>query len=410
MTVLWPRKPFKLVMQKRFAGEWGGEEGTSELDIPCIRVADFNRLQNVVTDRVPTVRSVNLKTAQAKHLQPHDILIEKSGGGDKTPVGTPILYLGSEKAICSNFIEVVRLQPGHDPRFWTYTLISSYEMGNTRRFINQTTGIQNIDSQRFYDQVFPVPPLKTQQRIADYLDRETAEIDAVVADLDRYVELLEKRRLEMIRCKTQFDERGTEWRRCATQLVFRSIGSGTTPKKDLGYYTPSGSENGIPWITTSELREEVVHETRMQVSRKALEELASLQIHPAGSVAIAMYGATIGRLGILGIPSTTNQACCVFSRPEGIDPKFFFYSLWADRDILIRHSSGGGQPNISQGLMQRWKTPLPPLSTQHKIVKTLDRETTEIDSLIADSTSLRDLLLKRRSVLISEVVTGRKQV
>lgn len=312
-----------------------------------------------------------------------------------------------------------------DGKFWTVDTMY-YAVPNTDRCrgkylyywattipfktIATNTALPSVTSMDLSQLYVPLPPLETQQRIADYLDRETAEIDAAVADLDRYVELLKKRRLEMIRCKTQFDERGTEWRRCATQLVFRSIGSGTTPKKDLGYYTPSGSENGIPWITTSELREEVVHETRMQVSRKALEELASLQIHPAGSVAIAMYGATIGRLGILGIPSTTNQACCVFSRPEGIDPKFFFYSLWADRDILIRHSSGGGQPNISQGLMQRWKTPLPPLSTQHKIVKTLDRETATIDSLISESTKLRDLLLKRRSVLITEVVTGRKKV
>src|SRR5699024_8540505 len=194
MTAELPSKSFKLIIKKRFAGEWGAEEGTSEVNIPCVRVADFDRARNVVSDDVPTIRSISKRTAKAKQLRNQDILIEKSGGGDKTPVGTPILYLGSENAICSNFIEVVRLRSGHDPRFWTYVLISSYESGNTRRFINQTTGIQNIDSQRFYDQVFQVPALETQQRIADYLDRETAEIDAAVADLDRYVELLEKRK------------------------------------------------------------------------------------------------------------------------------------------------------------------------------------------------------------------------
>ncbi|MGV3153120.1 MULTISPECIES: restriction endonuclease subunit S [unclassified Corynebacterium] len=254
------------------------------------------------------------------------------------------------------------------------------------------------------------PTVGTQRRIADYLDRETAEIDAAVADLDKYVELLEKRRLEMIRHKTQFDAKGSAWERCSTSVVFRSIGGGTTPKKDMGYYTSNEDENGAPWVTTSELRESLLQVTKVCVTPKALREVSSLRIHPAGSVVIAMYGATIGRLGILGVPATTNQACCVFSEPKGVDLKFFYYSLWADREAIIRHSSGGGQPNISQAILQRWKTPLPPLEAQREIADYLDHESDEIDSLIAESTKLRDLLLKRRSVLITEVVTGRKQV
>ena len=170
----------------------------------------------------------------------------------------------------------------------------------------------------------------------------------------------------------------THWETWKMTHAFGRIGSGTTPSSGNEKYYGEGT----PWVTTSELRENTVCTTEKNVTPLALEEVPSLKIYPSGSLAIAMYGATIGRLGFLGIPATVNQACCVFSEPKALSYRFTFYWLLAARDILISESSGGGQPNLNQELLKSLKVPAPQLDEQTAIANFLDRETEQIDGLV----------------------------
>jgi len=113
---------------------------------------------------------------------------------------------------------------------------------------------------------------------------------------------------------------------------------------------------------------------------------------------------------VLGVEATTNQACCVFSDPRGMDMRFFYYALWGQRADIIREAVGGGQPNISQGMLRRWKIPQPPLAAQRRIADHLDEVTARIDAMLAKVAQLKTLLLERRAALITDVVTGRKEV
>lgn len=251
------------------------------------------------------------------------------------------------------------------------------------------------------------PDLDAQNRIADYLDRETGEIDAMSAKLDELARTLESRRISVIQRETQFRPNGTRWETVPTAHLFGSIGSGTTPKGEH-YYTEA--EDGVPWITTSELRESLITTTAKRVTEHAMAEVPSLKIHPKGAVAIAMYGATIGRLGTLGVDATTNQACCVFSSPRGGDMRYFYYTLWGQRDDIIRLAVGGGQPNISQTMLRRWRVPNPSPADQKRVADHLDEVTGRIDAMLANAAELKALLLERRSALITEIVTGRKDI
>ena len=123
-----------------------------------------------------------------------------------------------------------------------------------------------------------------------------------------------------------------------------------------------------------------------------------------------MYGATIGRLGILGISATVNQACCVFSESDGIDAMFWFYWLQCRRHYLISMSYGGGQPNLSQEILKSIRVPLPSLDEQRAIVAYLDRETAKIDALVNKVREAIDRLQELRVALISAAVTGRIDV
>ena len=247
----------------------------------------------------------------------------------------------------------------------------------------------------------------TQRTIADYLDRETGEIDAMLAKLNSLSEALAERKVLVIQNLTQRSDSGVRWTAVPTAHLFSSIGSGTTPK-GAHYYAESGS--GIPWVTTSELRESVIVETTQDVTEEAVGALSALRVHPRGSVVIAMYGATIGRLAMLGVDAAMNQACCAFSSPRNVDSRFFYYVLWGQREELILEANGGGQPNISQGFLRRWRVPCPPLVEQRRIADRLDEVTGRIDAMLTKIAELKALLVERRAALITDVVTGRKQV
>ncbi len=245
-----------------------------------------------------------------------------------------------------------------------------------------------------------MPSAEEQTAIATFLDRETAKIDALIAEQEKLLTLLaEKRQATISHAVTKglnpdvpMKDSGVEWlgevpahwESWKMSQAFGCIGSGTTPPSDEAVWY---SEGTIPWITTGELRESIIYETTKFVTVSALNKFSALKLHPAGSLAIAMYGATIGRLGILGVDATTNQACCVLSHPRNLNVRFVFYWLYGFKQILIDlYATGGGQPNINQDTVASLRIPAPGLSEQAAIATFLERETTKIDALTTEAT------------------------
>jgi type I restriction enzyme S subunit len=193
----------------------------------------------------------------------------------------------------------------------------------------------------------------------------------------------------------------SHWEEWKVNHGFGWIGSGTTPKSDNSLYYGGDTL----WVTTAELREEFIYETATNVTQDALDEHSALKKYPVGSVVIAMYGATIGRLGMLGKEATVNQACCVFSAPERFHPRFYYYWLWMRRPILISLSSGGGQPNLNQEELKRLRVPIPNIPEQQQIAAFLDWKTGQIEALIAKKKELLETLKEKRIAVITQAVT-----
>ena len=140
-------------------------------------------------------------------------------------------------------------------------------------------------------------------------------------------------------------------------------GAGSTPSR-----TNSSFYGGdIPWLKTGDLTDGDVDTIPEKITQLALDK-CSLKVNPVGSVLIAMYGATIGKLGILTVPATTNQACCACSVFNGMFNKYLFYFLMSRRDSFTKIAVGGAQPNISKEKIVNSLIPLPPLSEQKRIV------------------------------------------
>lgn len=192
------------------------------------------------------------------------------------------------------------------------------------------------------------------------------------------------------------------WDKLKIGRTFHKIGSGTTPNTNRDEYYVNGNIN---WLNTGDLNDTYINDTNKKITKVALNEISTLREFEEDSIVIALYGATIGKLGHLKIKTSTNQACCVLSDSEKIKNRFLFYCLLTARDFIISKSYGGGQPNISQELIKQLYLPAPSLSEQTQISRYLDHQTAIIDSLIAKKEKLVALLKEQRQAIINEAVT-----
>ena len=153
--------------------------------------------------------------------------------------------------------------------------------------------------------------------------------------------------------------------------------SGGTPSRlNKDYYN-----GNIPWLKTGDLNDGYITHIPEYITEKALSE-TSVKLNPAGSVLIAMYGATIGKIGILTFPSTTNQACCACEVFSGIDKEFLFLFLLSHREEFIKMGGGGAQPNISKEKITNTYIPLPPYEEQKRIVSAVNKAFTVLNTIM----------------------------
>lgn len=268
-----------------------------------------------------------------------------------------------------------------------------------------------------------LPPINEQNQIARFLDKETAKIDGLIAKQEQLIVLLEEQRKSVISYavtkglnpNAPMKDSGVEWlgevpEHWNIRKVFslcEQIGSGTTPSATNNDYYENGTIN---FLQTGDLTDGYVNLTKKKITEKALNEFSALKIYPKDSLVIAMYGATIGKIGILNIETTVNQACCVLNLSSQIDLNFAYYLFLSAKSFLISLSQGGTQPNINQDSIKSLRVTLPSKSEQRQIVEFLKKETLLIHNLIQKQQELITQLKEYRSSVISHAVTGKIDV
>ncbi|WP_052459884.1 restriction endonuclease subunit S [Tessaracoccus massiliensis] len=334
--------------------------------------------------------------AGALDLRKGDVLVVEGGAvGRSTCLGDDLPCLGFQNSL-------IRLRPTHasDGRFLDYALRSALAAGAIDVECS-TVSMAHFTTEKVSRFRIPAPNIETQRRIADYLDRETAEIDAMDAELDWLMETLRERRMSAHEAALEaaFSVDGS----------LQPMWSVLRPVKDQGHPDEE---------VLSVFREYGVIPKSSRIDdnhNRTPENLSSYQLVRPGDVVINKMKAWQGSLGVSahrGIVSPDYQVC----RPAGphVDPSYLHLVLRSPRMIpQYRVRSKGIRPSqwrLYWEDMAPLGIPVPPLDKQRHIAAELDAQTARIDDMIADAQRLKELLVERRSTLITEVVTGRKEV
>ena len=363
-------------------------------NIPWLKTGDLN--DGYISDIPEYITETALKETSVK-LNPKDSVLIAMYGATIGKVGILSFPATTNQACCACTDYLVKKM------YLFYFLLA-----NREKFIAMGGGgaQPNISKEKIVSTLIPLPPKQEQSRIVEGIEHWLSLVDCIEKNKDNLQRTIKKAKSKILTLaihgklvpQDPTDEPATEllkrinpnaeitsdnghyqklpegW--CLTTLG--SIGnwqSGATPSRlQKEYYGGI-----IPWLKTGDLNDGIITNIPEFITEKALAE-TSVKLNPSGSVLIAMYGATIGKVGILSFPATTNQACCACVDYK-LEQMYLFYFLLANRENFIRMGGGGAQPNISKEKIINTVISLPPLKEQHRIVAKVEEIFAQLDAI-----------------------------
>ncbi len=191
------------------------------------------------------------------------------------------------------------------------------------------------------------------------------------------------------------------WCKCNLKEIFSTASGGTPSRKEASYY------NGqIPWLKSGELNDNIVKKAEEFITKEGLDN-SSAKIFPKGSILLALYGATVGKIGKLDFEAATNQAICCIYPSKFFNMNLLFYYLLFQKKFLISQGKGGAQPNISQDIVKNLELFLPPLEEQERIVEKIEELFSDIDNGIKDLKIAQTQIKQYRQSVLKSAFEGK---
>lgn len=420
----WTNKRIKYLLMARDGGSWGTDPTTYNKGTICMRIADFDfdngefakKPVESLTRRVYTKRQI-----QKLQLQKNDICIEKSGGGEKTPVGRAVIFNKSYLALFANFMDRLRFDSSKiNPVFAEYWFRAWYSCKGSPYYINQTTGIQNINLTLMMskEKMF-FPPVHEQHRITDYLDSKCAKIDSVKKNVEAEIEALKQYKKSVI---TEAVTKGLD-----KDVEMKDSGIPWCPRipkhwvptnpKALFHQRKERARENDKQLTASQKHGIVFQDDFMKIENQKVVTVAKdfdILKHVEPNDFVISMRSFQGGLEFSELSGCISSAYVMLvPNCNLVYPPFYRWLFKSDKYINAIQSTTN---LIRDGQAMRFANfvmvPLfiIPLDEQQRIADYLNKKCSKIDSIIQKKQEMLANLDTYKKSLIYEYVTGKKEV
>lgn len=332
-------------------------------------------------------------------------------------------YLHSEDigpAVYAGYL--VRISPGRefDPRYVAYWSESQHYWDQLNTNVIQST-IQNFSAAKYAELRIPVPSKPNQRAIADFLDCETARLDALIAAKERMLRLLaEKRRALTTRAVIRgldpdarlrdsgnawLGEVPAHWKTVPLRFLVDVFGGATPDTANADFW-----DGDIPWVSPKDMKRDIIDDAEEHVTSAALSASALQMIVP-GAVLIVVRGMILAHsfpTAVTTAPVTINQDMKALRCREGLDPYFLrdFFRGIARYIVSLAETSAHGTRKLESRVLGQLEIGVPPLAEQRDIVAYIALQSNKLNDLAFATTKSIDLIKERRAALIAAAVTG----
>lgn len=432
----WETVKLKHLVVDRQAGVWGKDESQDNLanNKICIRIADFDYPKMTTRkDREFTLRNYTDNEITKCSLRKGDILVEKSGGGEKTPVGRTIIWDEDFQALYANFIERIRMDKKQIlPMFAQFCFFAFYGIGGSNLYFNQTTGIQNLDMTGMMNDLrLPTPELSAQIKIVEFLDKKRRQIEDIKSTIVQEIQTLEDYKKSVITeavtkgldKNVEMKDSGIEWigeipkhwkinkvgRICNVVTDFVASGSFASLAKNVKYFD---DENYAMLVRTVDLSNKRGNVGCVYVDKSSYNFLNNSNLF-GGEIILPNIGASIGDVYI--VPKLFNKMTLgpnsVMIKTNYVD-KYYYYCFVSKigRVILENLSISSAQAKFNKTQLKEVRLMQPPIHEQEKMATYLDKKCALVDSAILKKQKQLEILEEYKKSLIYEYVTGKKEV
>ena len=300
-------------------------------------------------------------------------------GGD---TGRSAIWDRDETILYQNALHRLRFHESVFPKFVLFYLMYLKDIGEIDNKYSKGVTIKHLVKKALLSIPLPLPPKPTQLSIVSELDKLNELIRIKKEQLKDYDALAQSIFYEMFGDPVE-NEKGWEVKKIGD--VCKTSSGGTPSKAHDEYY------NGdILWLRSGEVGQGDIYDTEQTITLLGLEN-SSAKIFPVNTVVIAMYGATVGQVGILRKEMSTNQAICGILPNGVLTPEYLNYFLLRMKSEFLKLAIGGAQANISQQIIRKTLIPLPPLSLQKYFtcrIRQIEQQKAAIQKTITDLETL----------------------
>ena len=356
---------------KALSGEWGTDDETGE-GIPVLRTTNFTN-EGVVDYSNVVTRTITKKNIEDKYLRPGDIIIEKSGGSDKQPVGRVIYFDGPDKTyLFNNFTGLLRVknQSKWFPKYVFYSLYGNYRRGGTRPFENKTTGLHNLKTDDYVSRYeVKEAEYSKQVEISSHLDKLYSIIKMREEELVKLDELIKARFVESFGDPLH-NEMG--WDTAAVESVCKEIFGGGTPSKSHPEYYENGD---IPWVSSKDMKTDVLTESQIYINQKGVDN-STARIVPVNSVIMVIRSGILKHtlpVAINAVPITVNQDLKVFIPGESMLTRFMAVQFKMQEADILSGVRAVTADNIEFNSLKQRAMIVPPIELQKEYVNFLEQ-------------------------------------